>query len=253
MPKMTQLLMIHASTLAVGVSVALCPVEATANIYSFKDESGVTHFSNLPHLDKRYKLVYRIPDTWKTRPNAWTPNFPKSVDIGKLVPVIDNAARQHGIDPRLVHAVIRAESGYNERAVSNKGAIGLMQLIPATALRMGVKNSFDPVENIFGGTRYLSQLIKMFNGNLELALAGYNAGENAVIRHGNQIPPFAETQAYVPKVMAFFRSSDLNRFISQPMPNAPASAHAPHTTFVSPAPAVTTSLPLAVPPVSGPR
>ena len=202
--------------LVVAVGLVL-PSIAVANIYSFRDENGITHFSNLPHLDKRYKLVYKIPQAWTTRPNAWTPNFPKSIDIGKLVPVIDNAARTHGVDPRLVHAVIRAESGYNERAQSAKGALGLMQLIPATADRMGVKNPFDPVDNVFGGTRYLSQLIKMFNGNLELALAGYNAGENAVIRHGNRIPPFAETQAYVPKVMAFYRSPELNRFVSQPI------------------------------------
>jgi soluble lytic murein transglycosylase-like protein len=207
----------------VGAGTLLPPL-AAANIYSFKDENGITHFSNLPHLDKRYKLVYKIPESWKARPNAWTPNFPKSVDIGKLVPVIDNAARTHGVDPRLVHAVIRAESGYNDRAQSNKGALGLMQLIPATAERMGVKNPFDPVENIFGGTRYLSQLIRMFNGNIELALAGYNAGENAVIRHGNQIPPFAETQAYVPKVMAFYRSAELNRFVSQPIATSTAVA-----------------------------
>lgn len=202
----------------------LLPLSSAANIYSFKDETGITHFSNLPHLDKRYKLVYKIPQAWTARPNAWAPNFPKSVDIGKLVPVIDNAARAHGVDPRLVHAVIRAESGYNDRAQSNKGALGLMQLIPATAERMGVKNPFDPVDNIFGGTRYLSQLIKMFNGDLELALAGYNAGENAVIRHGNRIPPFAETQAYVPKVMAFYRSPELNRFVLPSMISGTAVA-----------------------------
>ena len=201
--------------LIVAAAGLIAPFTVVANIYSFKDDAGITHFSNLPHLDKRYKLVYKIPESWKTRPNAWTPNFPKSVDIGKLVPVIDNAARTHGVDPRLVHAVIRAESGYNERARSNKGALGLMQLIPATAERMGVKDVFDPVDNIFGGTRYLSYLIKMFNGDVELALAGYNAGENAVIRHGNRIPPFAETQAYVPKVLAFYRSPELNRFVSQ--------------------------------------
>lgn len=224
---------------AAFVLVLLSPLHADANIYAFKDENGVTHFSNLPHLDKRYKLVYKIPDSWKTRPNAWTPNFPKSVDIGKLVPVIDNAARTHGVDPRLVHAVIRAESGYNERALSNKGAIGLMQLIPATADRMGVKNIYDPVENIFGGTRYLSQLIKMFNGNIELAVAGYNAGENAVIRHGNQIPPFAETQAYVPKVMAFFRSAELNRFVSQPITQSQVNPSG--ASYVAPAAVVTPS------------
>jgi Transglycosylase SLT domain/Domain of unknown function (DUF4124) len=216
---------------------------AAANIYSFKDENGVTHFSNLPHLDKRYKLVYRIPDSWKTRPNAWTPNFPKSINIEKFVPIIDNAARAHGVDPRLVHAVIRAESGYNDRALSNKGAVGLMQLIPATAERMGVQNIYDPVENIFGGTRYLAFLLKTFNGDIELALAGYNAGEGAVSRYGNKIPPFAETQAYVPKVLSFYRSPELNRFVSQPLsaqsaqPKQPAQAAAPVTAAV---PATTT-------------
>jgi len=215
-----------------GVMLSFQAGQVRANIYSFKDDQGVTHFSNLPHLDKRYKLVYRIPDTWKTRPNAWTPSFPKSVNIEKYVPIIDNAARAHGVDPRLVHAVIRAESGYNDRALSNKGAIGLMQLIPDTAARMGVKNIYDPVENIFGGTRYLSFLLKMFNGDVELALAGYNAGENAVIRNGYKIPPYAETQAYVPKVIAFYRSPELNRFVSASLaplaaPNNTASAAAP--------------------------
>lgn len=238
----------HASLLLAGVCCIAWSNTASANIYSFKDDNGVTHFSNLPHLDKRYKLVYRIPESWKTRPNAWSPNFPKTIDIGKLVPIIDNAARTHGVDPKLVHAVIRAESGYNDRALSNKGAIGLMQLIPATAERMGVKNIYDPVENIFGGTRYLSQLIKMFNGNIELAIAGYNAGENAVVRNGNRIPPFAETQAYVPKVMAFYRSPELNRFVSLPV----QPVH--QVSITEPASAVSTqAMPLAVAPASRPR
>ncbi len=239
----------HTSMLLAAVFCISLPMTAIANIYSFKDDNGVTHFSNLPHLDKRYKLVYRIPESWKTRPNAWTPNFPKTIDIGKLVPIIDNASRTHGVDPKLVHAVIRAESGYNDQALSNKGAIGLMQLVPATAERMGVKNIYDPVENIFGGTRYLSQLIKMFNGNIELAVAGYNAGENAVIRHGNRIPPFAETQAYVPKVMAFYHSPELNRFVSLP-PNS----NSPKVPTIVPSSALSsTVIPLAVAPASRPR
>lgn len=185
---------------------------AAANIYSFKDEGGVVHFSNLPHLDKRYKLVYRIPTAMKTRPNAWSANGPRAVDISQLLPIIDNAAKTHGLDPKLIHAVIRAESGYNPEAISNKGAMGLMQLIPATAHRYGVNNINDPTENIFGGARYLKDLLKMFNGDLELALAGYNAGENAVIRAGNKIPNYPETIAYVPKVMSFYKSVDLKRF-----------------------------------------
>lgn len=185
---------------------------AAANIYSFKDENGITHFSNLPHLDRRYKLVYRIPVAGQYRPNAWSPNGPTAVDISRLVPLINDAARAHGLDPKLVHAVIRAESGYNANAVSSKGAVGLMQLIPATAQRYGVQDSYDPNQNIQGGTRYLRDLLKMFNGNMELAIAGYNAGENAVIRAGNRIPPYPETMAYVPKVLSFYRSPDVSRF-----------------------------------------
>lgn len=234
--------------LALGFLGATWASSAAANIYSFKDENGVTHFSNLPHLDKRYKLVYRIPSTWQTRPNAWTPSFPKSVDIGKLVPIIDNAAKTHGVDPRLVHAVIRAESGYNERALSNKGAVGLMQLIPATAERMGVKNIYDPVENIFGGTKYLAFLLNMFNGNVELALAGYNAGENAVVRHGHRIPPFAETQAYVPKVLSFYKSPELNRFVpdaNRPANRSAEASRSAPTNVASVAPSPTSRAPLA--------
>jgi soluble lytic murein transglycosylase-like protein len=197
---------------AAMVACVLVPGMANANIYSFKDEQGVVHFSNLPHLDKRYKLVYRIPDALKVRPNAWSPNGPKVIDIARFVPIIDNAAKTHGIDARLIHAVIRAESGYNAQAISSKGAVGLMQVIPATARRYGVSNIYDVTENIFCGARYLRDLLHMFNGNVELALAGYNAGENAVIRAGNRIPPYPETMAYVPKVISFYRSPELNRF-----------------------------------------
>jgi soluble lytic murein transglycosylase-like protein len=202
-----------ACAIACVMAAALfAPNSAYANIYAFKDEYGVTHFSNLPHLDKRYKLVYRIPTSAQMRPNAWSANGPRVVDIEKLVPIIANAARTNGLDAKLVHAVIRAESGYNENAVSSKGAVGLMQLIPATAQRYGVVNSYDATENISGGARYLRDLLKLFNGNVELALAGYNAGENAVIRAGNRIPPYPETMAYVPKVLNFYRSPDVSRF-----------------------------------------
>ena len=115
--------------------------------------------------------------------------------------MIDAAASKYSLDPALLHAVIQAESGYNPGAVSNKGAAGLMQLMPATATRFGVRDRFDPQDNIEGGARYLSELLDMFPSNVKLAVAAYNSGENTVKRFGNQIPPIAETQSYVVRVM----------------------------------------------------
>ncbi len=118
--------------------------------------------------------------------------------------IILNTATKEGVDPAFVHAVIKAESNYNHLAVSHAKAEGLMQLIPATAARFNVKNSFDPEQNISGGTKYLRWLLKRFNGDIRLALAGYNAGEGAVDKY-NGIPPYKETQKYVNKVVRFYR------------------------------------------------
>lgn len=111
-------------------------------------------------------------------------------------------AARHGVDEHLVHAVIEVESGFNPRAVSSAGASGLMQLMPGTARRFGVRSTFDPGDNIDGGVRYLRLLLQLFGGNVRLALAGYNAGEGAVMRNGWRIPPYSETQKYVPAVLA---------------------------------------------------
>lgn len=117
--------------------------------------------------------------------------------------LIEEAARSTDLDPALVHAVIAVESGYNPAARSVKGAIGLMQVLPATAARYGVPDpSLSPAENLRAGTRYLSYLMALFNNQIELALAAYNAGEYAVLRHGHRIPPYRETQKYVPAVLA---------------------------------------------------
>ena len=113
---------------------------------------------------------------------------------------IDDAVRQiaaeHALPPQLIHSVIKVESNYNARAISSKGALGLMQLIPATARRFGVSDAFNPVQNIQGGAKYLRYLLDLYDGNYPLALAAYNAGEGAVARYGG-VPPFAETQNYV--------------------------------------------------------
>lgn len=139
-----------------------------------------------------------------SRPSGGLPFRVNQERRQRFTPYIERAARQHNLEPALLHAVISAESAYNPNAVSSAGAQGLMQLMPATAQRFGVNNSFDPAANINGGATYLRWLLTHFDNNLNLALAGYNAGEGAVKRHGNTIPPYAETQTYVQRVLRFY-------------------------------------------------
>jgi soluble lytic murein transglycosylase-like protein len=124
--------------------------------------------------------------------------------------IIKEKSKKYGVRAELVHAVIQAESSYNPKAVSHAGAVGLMQLMPATAKRFGVSNSKNPRQNIDGGVRYLKFLLGYFNNNLKLALAGYNAGENAVVKHGRKIPPYRETRRYVTKVMKYLRRNQIS-------------------------------------------
>ncbi len=197
------------SLAVVSSALSLASPEARADIYSFTDERGVVHFTNIPGLDRRYKLIRR--EAGSTVPRSGQAWMPSEADIRRFSGIIDVAARSHGVEPALVHAVITAESAFNPLARSRKGASGLMQLMPDTARRYGVSNIFDPAENIHGGVRYLRDLLAMFNGDMRLALAGYNAGENAVIRAGNKVPPYAETQHYVPKVIDLY-----HRFRTRP-------------------------------------
>jgi len=169
---------------------------AHADIYSFVDAAGVTHFSNVP-VDGRYHLLLATPVEARAQPQPgnW---LAKSALYD---PMIARAARAAAVRPELVRAVIVVESAFNPRAVSKRGAQGLMQLRPATARRYGVSDAFDPEQNITAGAHYLRDLMARFGNDLELTLAAYNAGEAAVERYGRSIPPFSETRHYVPAVM----------------------------------------------------
>ncbi|QAU25527.1 lytic transglycosylase domain-containing protein [Dyella sp. M7H15-1] len=135
---------------------------------------------------------------------APAPTAPFSAGSHRYAPLIADIAKQYNIDPMLMHAVIHVESAYNERALSSKGAVGLMQLMPATAQRFGKTELYQPRENLEAGAAYLQALQQRFGGQLNLVLAGYNAGENAVLRNGNTVPPYPETQAYVQRVLAYY-------------------------------------------------
>jgi soluble lytic murein transglycosylase len=165
-------------------------------MYKFKAPDGSTHFTNAP-TDPRYQRMGYTTGTqagWLRLPQGDTRPYARE---------ITEAADRYGIPERLVTAVIRAESGFNPRAVSRKGAQGLMQLMPSTASVLGVRNSFDPRENIDGGVRHLRGLLDRFPGNLPFAIAAYNAGEKAVTAYGG-IPPYPETQDYVVKVLRYY-------------------------------------------------
>ncbi|MBS1788947.1 MAG: lytic transglycosylase domain-containing protein [Acidobacteria bacterium] len=143
--------------------------------------------------------------------NDSVPALPKDVTLRfstgnrNLDSLIVYDAAKYGVDPLLIYLVMREESGFNHRAVSRVGARGLMQLMPATAARLGVRNIHDPVENVDAGTRYLRMLIDMFGGDINLALAGYNAGEGAVLKYGRRIPPYSETVNYVWRINTAYR------------------------------------------------
>jgi hypothetical protein len=172
-----------------------------AQTYYEKNKDGVIFITNIPPKEKGYKRI-KIP--WQTlgfsrhrSPGSY--KYSNNFDYH-----INERASDSGIDPRLIKAIIKVESNFNPRAVSPKGAMGLMQLMPETARRNGVGNPYDPAENIKGGVRYFKKLTRMFKGDLRLALAGYNAGEDAVVEYGYRIPPYQETINYVDKVLAHY-------------------------------------------------
>ena len=174
------------------------------NMHQFRGKDGSVTFTNIPEKYTTNKNFERVnvqyqPVSVPKKYKAF--NSPKNYTPGNIAELVKRYATAYGLDEGLVCAVIKCESNFNANAVSRAGACGLMQLMPGTAAEMGVTRIFDPAENIAGGTQYLAQMLSIFKGDVRLALAGYNAGPEAVRRHGG-IPPYAETQAYVKKVIA---------------------------------------------------
>ncbi|NIO03701.1 MAG: transglycosylase SLT domain-containing protein [Proteobacteria bacterium] len=169
------------------------PSVARAGIYRYVDQDGVIHFSNVP-TNPQYTLYIKEDGDIDFRYS----------DKNHFDHLIEGAARTHGVDPALVKAIIRAESDFDPRAVSRTGAMGLMQLMPETANDLAVIDAFDPGENIDAGVRHFKDLLELFQNDVKLSLAAYNAGKRAVLQF-NAIPPYGETQRYVKKVLHFYQ------------------------------------------------
>lgn len=184
-----------------AVVTTVSPPALASSLYRRVDDEGVTHFTNAP-TDPRFKRVGGLSGTaqgWLRLPEVVRTRY--SEEIREI-------AGRHGVDADLVEAVIRAESAFNPRAVSNKGAQGLMQLMPQTASKLGVPNAFDPQANVDGGTRYLRELLEKYNFDLIKALAAYNAGPQRVDQyHG--VPPYRETRHYVASIVRDFNRKKL--------------------------------------------
>jgi hypothetical protein len=182
------------TTVIVGISsLAFSVSTTTAEIYQFIGPNGSISLTNVPS-DPRYRKI-----------EGESGRFHTALSEQELEPVIRRHSSQHRLHPALIRAIIKAESDFDPRAVSRSGAIGLMQLMPQTAVRLDVRDMYDPDDNVGGGTKYLRQLLDRFHGNLPLALAAYNAGENAVDRY-QALPPFDETREYVRKVLRYYRA-----------------------------------------------
>ncbi len=184
------------AVLAVAV-LATTSSPAGAETYQLVAPDGTVHFTNAPS-DPQYRRMSGSSSSGTAK--GWL-HVPKTVSTPSLTEMIRGAAERHGVPEQLISAVIRVESGFNARAVSRTGARGLMQLMPQTAAILGVRDSFDPVENIDGGVRHLRGLLERFGNDLPRVLAAYNAGEGAVNTYGG-VPPYPETQSYVGRILS---------------------------------------------------
>lgn len=185
-------------SLSIIIIIALIsyPCFAEADIYKYTDDEGVIHLTNVPtQINSRYILIMKEKRI-----------LLNIRGISKYDDLIAEASKKHNVDYALIKAIIKAESNFNHEAVSPVGARGLMQLMPKTASYLQVDDSFHPEKNIDGGVRYLRYLLNLFNNNLPLALAAYNAGENAVARYNYNVPPYPETRNYVRRVLNYLNN-----------------------------------------------
>jgi soluble lytic murein transglycosylase-like protein len=197
---------------SVLLSCVLCAsAPAAADVYQFIADDGTPHFSDQPS-DSRFRLLLRTGSQTPSSGAAVSSRGGLRNFRNRFADEISAAAQANRLEPALLHAVIEIESGYNAKAISPKGALGLMQLMPATARRYAVLDPMDAVQNLKGGARLLRDLLDQFSGNKELALAAYNAGAGAVQAHGLRIPPYAETVRYVPAVL---KSYELRKGLSR--------------------------------------
>ncbi len=179
-------------------------VPSASRVVDYTDDSGITHLTNVPDESASHNFQVIVPgDATPLRDQASGPRAASS----EVKALIDEASRTHHLEPALLYAVMATESAFRQDAVSSKGAAGLMQLMPDTAARMGVADRFDARSSVFGGAKYLRSLLDQFGGDAELAVAAYNAGSESVERYHRSVPPFPETQAYVPRVLGLYQRS----------------------------------------------
>ena len=190
--------------LASALILAVAAPAAEADVWKFVDRHGVVHLSDRRMGPGSELLVRGKKRVKKASVSSRNALGDLKVNEKRYTRLIDRVSRELSLDRNLIHAVVRVESAFDPRAVSRAGAVGLMQLMPGTAERYGVRDSRNPTQNVYAGVLHLRKLIQQFN-DVVLALAAYNAGENAVIQYGYKVPPYPETQNYVRKVLTFYR------------------------------------------------